>query len=341
MRIAVLRKLQYDLFYGFRLQFMKLSIIIPLYNADQFLERLIQTISAFTFKDFECIFIDNNSTDNSIAVLKDRLKTSNFEYQILSESNQGAGHARNTGIKNAKGEYLAFLDCDDIILPGKFEQDMEIFSNHDVDFVFCRAKRIYEDGRVIKHPIEGIVEGVNNPPSLGYVWLHNYFKLPGTGSMVVKRAIVENLGGFHASLTGEDAFLFIRLGMLYKGCFYDKVLFHYLRHGRSMTSKSYKWESKRPYRHFELRQNLYKDSIIQSDKKATRILKNQLQIDLMKLHQQGDDIKSILRREIRNDLKLSYLLFNPISLFINRRVSHIKFNPFYQIHQKLYSRIMG
>lgn len=312
----------------------KLSVIIPVYNGVPFLEKLIDTVTAFTFTDFQCIFIDNNSTDNSIATLKELLQKTSLDYLILSEEKQGAGHARNTGIKNAKGEYLAFLDCDDIILPEKFERDMKIFSNHDVDFVFCRAKRFYEDGRVIKHPIEGIDEGVNNPSSLGYIWLRNYFKLPGTGSLVVKRAIVESLGGFHTSLTGEDAFLFIRLGILYKGYFYDEVLFHYLRHSQSTTSSSNREKNSSLYRYFELRQNLYLDPIIQSNEKAMQILKEQLQTDLLKLQQLGDDINNLLRDEIQSDLKLSYLLFNPLSLFINRRVPHIKYNLFFQFKQK-------
>lgn len=317
---------------------MKLSVIIPVYNGALFLEKLIDTITAFTFTDFECIFIDNNSTDNSLATLKGLLQNTSLDYLILTEEKQGAGHARNTGIKYAKGEYLAFLDCDDIILPEKFEYDFEIFKEHAVDFVFCRAQRFYEDGRVIKHPIEGIVVGVNIPPSLGYIWLRNYFKLPGTGSLVVKRAIVENLGGFHTSLTGEDAFLFIRLGMLYKGYFYDEVLFHYLRHSQSTTSTSNTQKNSSLYRYFELRQNLYLDPIIQSNDKAMQILKEQLQTDLLKLQQIGDDIKVILKKEIQNDLKLSYLLFNPVSLFINRRVPHIKFNPFYQIDRKIFKK---
>ncbi|MGB3342513.1 MAG: glycosyltransferase [Aequorivita sp.] len=317
---------------------MKLSVIIPVYNAAPFLEKLIDTITAFTFTDFECIFIDNNSADSSIATLKELLQKTSLDYLILSEEKQGAGHARNAGIKNAKGEYLAFLDCDDIILPEKFERDMEIFSNHDVDFVFCRAKRIYEDGRMIKKPIEGVFEGINSPPDLGYIWLLNYFKLPGTGALVARREIVESLGSFHTSLTGEDAFLFIRLGMAYRGWFYDEVLAHYIRHKQSTTSISNRSENSRLRRYFELRQNLYNDLIIQSNEKAIQILGEQLQTDLLKLQQLGDDIKVVLKKEIRNDLRLSYLLFNPISLFINRRVPHIKYNPFYQIDRKIFKK---
>ena len=317
---------------------MKLSIIIPIYNGAPFLKKLIGTINAFTYTDFECIFIDNNSTDDSLVILKKLLQNTLLTYTILSEKNQGAGYSRNAGIKMAKGEYLAFLDCDDIILPEKFEYDLNILENTNVDFVFCRAKRIYDHGRVTLHPIMGFKEGINKPPSLGIIWLKNYFCLQGPGSLVARKSIVERLGGFHTSYTGEDAFLFIRMGLLFKGYFYDKTYFHYFRHKQSTISKSNKEENGSLKRYFQLRQNLFSDAVVRSNPKAMLILKEQLQIDLLKLQQSGNDIKPFLKNDKLKDLKLSYLLFNPLSLYINRRIPHIKYNPFYQIKTKFFKK---
>lgn len=316
---------------------MKLSIIIPIYNGALFLERLIQSITAFTFMDFECIFIDNNSTDDSLTILKELLQNASFNYSILTEEKQGAGHARNTGIKNAKGDYLAFLDCDDIILPEKFECDFNILKTHEVDFVFCRAQRFYEDGRIIAHPITRINEGINSPPSLGILWLQNFFLLQGTGSLVIKKNVVESLYGFHSSKTGEDAFLFIIMGLLYKGYFYDKTYFHYFRHPDSTISKSNKNESGSLKRYFELRQNLFNDEIVKNNPIALHILKDQLQTDLLKLHRLGDGVKELKGDKLRN-LELSAILFNPLSLFINRKIPHIKYNPFFQLDRKLFKK---
>lgn len=316
---------------------MKLSIIIPIYNGAPFLDKLIQTISAFTITDFECVFIDNNSTDNSVALLNKFLQSVPFDYSILKEEKQGAGFARNTGIKHAKGKYLAFLDCDDIIRPEKFEHDFNILAKHDVDFVFCRTKRFYQDGRALKHPTTAIKEGVNLPPSLGLAWLCNFFALQGTGSLLVKKSIVEKLQGFHSSLTGEDAFLFIRMGLLYKGYFYDKTYFHYFRHPDSTISKANKSENSALRRYFELRQHLYNDDIVKDNPIAMHILKEQLQTDILKLHRLGDNINTLKTEELQR-LKLSAILFNPFSLFINRRIPHIKYNPFFQLDRKLLKR---
>lgn len=312
-----------------------LSIIIPIHNGEPFLKKLNATISAFTFTDFECIFIDNNSTDNSISVLKELLKSSSFDYQILSESNQGAGHARNTGIKHSKGEYLAFLDCDDVILPEKFEYDFKILEEHDLDFVFCRAQRFYEDGRILNHPITEINVGMNYPPQLGLIWLKNYFTLQGPGSLVVKKSVVEKLGGFHTSLTGEDAFLFIKLGLEYKGYFYKKILFHYLRHKNSTISMSNKVDNGAVERYFELRKNLYIDPVIQQHSFAIHILKEQLQMDILRLHNGGKSFSSLKSDEKLAEMNFSKVLFNPASLFFNWYVPNIKYNPFFQIDRKV------
>lgn len=313
---------------------MKLSIIIPIYNGVSFFEKLIKSIDAFTFTDFECVFIDNNSTDNSVIALKNALQNVSFDYVILSENKQGAGHARNTGIKKAKGEYLAFLDCDDIILPEKFAQDFSVLEQHQVDFVFCRSERFYDDGRNLKNPITGIKEGINNPPTLGLLWLQNFFLLQGPGSLIAKKAVVEQLGSFHTSYTGEDAFLFIRMGLRFKGYFYDEAYFHYFRHEQSTISKSNENENGALNRYFELKQNLFADDIVRENLEAMEILAVQLQSDLLKLQQSGVDIKPFMENEKLKDLKLSNFLFNPLSLYINSKLSHIKYNPFYQIYRK-------
>ena len=317
---------------------MKLSIIIPIYNGVSFIEKMIDSINAFTFKDFECIFIDNNSNDDSLLILKRLLLNTNFNYLILSEEKQGAGHARNTGIKMASGEYLAFFDCDDVILPKKFEYDFQILEEYKVDFVFCRAKRFYEGGRILNHPIDGIIEGINNPPSLGLIWLKNFFCLQGPGSLVARKNIIEELGGFHTLYTGEDAFLFIRMGLLFKGYFYNKTYFHYLRHKESTISKSNKEKNGVLKRYFELRQNLFTDEIVRSNPLAMHILKEQLQIDLLKLQQSGTDIKTLMKNDRMEDFRPSFLLFNPLSLFINQRVSNIKYNPFFQLDRKFFKK---
>ena len=104
---------------------VKVSIIMPVYNAVDFLEKSISSIVNQTLNDVEIICVDDGSTDNSL----DKLEELKIEYdiiKIISQNNQGSGKARNTGLKNASGEYIAFLDADDIYLDS---QSLEIMYN--------------------------------------------------------------------------------------------------------------------------------------------------------------------------------------------------------------------
>ena len=90
----------------------KISIVMPVYNGAEFLEKSIESISKQTLKDVELICVNDGSTDNSLEVLNE-LKNRYPFIKIITQENQGSGAARNNGIKNATGEYVAFLDADD------------------------------------------------------------------------------------------------------------------------------------------------------------------------------------------------------------------------------------
>lgn len=91
-----------------------ISIIIPVYNAFSFMEKCLSSLEGQTSHNFEVIFIDDCSKDNSYSKLKESLKTYSFSYQILhNKKNEGPGTTRNIGVKHAKAKYITFLDADD------------------------------------------------------------------------------------------------------------------------------------------------------------------------------------------------------------------------------------
>ncbi len=98
----------------------KVSVIIPTYNRAHFLCEALDSALSQTFKDFEIIIVDDGSTDNTKQVLE---KYGSRIYYIYQE-NKGRAEARNTGIRRAKGEHIAFLDDDDIWLPNKLEKQV-------------------------------------------------------------------------------------------------------------------------------------------------------------------------------------------------------------------------
>ena len=108
---------------------MKVSIIIPFFNAQDYIERALKSAYNQTYKPIEVICVDNNSTDNSLKLVKELQKNYYEDLQILSESNQGASAARNKGLKHASGEWIQFLDSDDEIVKTKIEKQVQIIIN--------------------------------------------------------------------------------------------------------------------------------------------------------------------------------------------------------------------
>lgn len=89
-----------------------ISIIIPLYNKEHTIQKTLECVLNQTFQDFEIIIVDDGSTDKGVSLIKDKFNDSRI--RIISQENQGVSVARNTGIKNANGEWISFLDADDL-----------------------------------------------------------------------------------------------------------------------------------------------------------------------------------------------------------------------------------
>ena len=103
---------------------VKVSIIIPVYNAEDFLEETLSSVARQSFIDFECIIIDDVSTDNSLNIAK-KFSKKDSRFSVFQNSiNGGAGLCRNAGLKHAKGRYVAFLDSDDIWVTNKLEKQI-------------------------------------------------------------------------------------------------------------------------------------------------------------------------------------------------------------------------
>lgn len=98
---------------------LPLSVVIPVYNGEKYLEEAINSVLGQTFTDYELLIIDDGSTDSSIKIIQS-IKDSRIRL-LKNEKNQGVAYTRNVGLKEAKGEYLAWMDCDDLIEPNRLE----------------------------------------------------------------------------------------------------------------------------------------------------------------------------------------------------------------------------
>ena len=121
----------------------KISVILPIYNASSCIEETLNYILAQTFTDYEVICVDDGSTDNTLEVLKEYEKKDN-RIKVISQSNGGAGKARNTGLDNASGDYLAFLDADDLYDPDMLSKAYKKAVEGNADLVVWKCDR-YND----------------------------------------------------------------------------------------------------------------------------------------------------------------------------------------------------
>lgn len=130
-----------------------ISVVVPVYNASHYIEKTIQMVQAQTYTNWELILVDDCSKDDSVHKIEAFLQDERI-HLLKQETNQGAAAARNRGIKEAGGEYLAFLDADDVWLPEKLEKTIGFAKKNSANFVFTA----YEFGDEDANPTGKIVE---------------------------------------------------------------------------------------------------------------------------------------------------------------------------------------
>ena len=127
------------------------SVIMPLYNAEKFLPETIESVLNQSYRDWELIIVDDVSTDNSFEIAKRySLLDSRIKVLQLSENSGGPARPRNTGIREANGEYIAFLDADDVWESDKLSSQLEFLKDREKAFTSCRASQIDKNGRLIE-----------------------------------------------------------------------------------------------------------------------------------------------------------------------------------------------
>lgn len=124
---------------------LKISVIIPVYNAVQYLDKCIQSVQQQTLVEWEMIIVDDGSTDGS-GELCDKYSIQDARIVTIHQDNAGPGQARNVGLENARGEYIVFIDSDDYIEPEYFS----LLSKHTEDVVFIDINGVLPDGHVVR-----------------------------------------------------------------------------------------------------------------------------------------------------------------------------------------------
>lgn len=125
---------------------VKISVIIPVYNVEKYVEECLASVCSQSFKDIEILCIDDNSTDNSLAIIEKISKNDDRIKLFHNEKNMGLAYTRNVGLKNASGKYIAFIDSDDLYADGALKELFDLAESNNTDIVYFDAQCFFEDG---------------------------------------------------------------------------------------------------------------------------------------------------------------------------------------------------
>lgn len=134
---------------------VKISIIIPVYNVENYIERCIDSVLNQTISDFEVIIINDGSTDKSGQICDEYMKKDK-RIKVYHIENSGASRARNIGIKKSNGKYIAFIDSDDYIKENMYENLVNIADKENLDVVICNYNTVDKIGNIIGEPRHSI-----------------------------------------------------------------------------------------------------------------------------------------------------------------------------------------
>ena len=133
---------------------MKLSIIVPVYNVESYIRECLDSILRQTYMDFECIMINDGSTDKGAEICAEYVFRDK-RFRLISQTNKGLAMARKVALSQAQGEYIGFVDADDYIANDMFYSLMQTAINNDADVVICDWVRIGEKGTEEKRQYKG------------------------------------------------------------------------------------------------------------------------------------------------------------------------------------------
>jgi len=220
------------------------SIIMPIYNSSKWISDSIKSVVNQSFDNWELIIVNDGSTDNSVEIIQQYLNDKRIK--LFHQKNLGPANARNIGISNCNGEFLAFLDSDDIWLHEKLQIQLQFFeSNPHIGLVYSNYNLFYDNPK-LTFPLK--------QSNWFHTWPDNHrllvYDFIGILTVVVRTSIIKELGGFNENLFGtEDWDLWIKVAQFNKISKIEKVTASYRVHpdGLSQTAHNHFNQLKKVY----------------------------------------------------------------------------------------------
>ena len=210
------------------------SIIMPAYNAARYIDEAINSIVGQSYQMWECLIVDNGSSDNTFDIAKTYAQK-DARIQIIRTANNGPAAARNSACKVASGTYISFLDADDVWFSTTLSEQLVLLEKGH-DFVVGGAEYIDSSGKKMGR-IVLVPSFLNHYDSLSYLLLAPSNKIALTCAVAMRKSVFDRLGGFDESLANaEDWDLWLRAAWSCGVATVEKPLFFRRKHESSQTS---------------------------------------------------------------------------------------------------------
>lgn len=305
----------------------KISIIVPVYNVELYINKCINTILNQTFKNFELILIDDGSTDNSGEICDEYLEIDE-RVRVIHKENTGLSDARNVGINIAKGDYIGFVDSDDTINPKMYEILYNLCQEHNADISTCLIRTIdinkerrnnkeytnkvyiYSNKYAIKETYDGGISGYSSCNKLYRSYLFEDIKFP-------KGRIY------------EDASILYKLYMKSnKVVFIDKALYNYIHREGSITRSRF---SKKRFDIIEMYNEKY-EFMCNNYPEMCEKIKSMYYESLRNI---------IIDIVIENSTTKNYKYIRDVSRYIRRELKYILNNSLVSIQHKIWAILLA
>ena len=207
-----------------------ISVIIPIHNVDDFLDACLKSIVSQTYRDIEILCIDDCTLDNSVTIVKKYMRMDPRVRLINHETNRGLGGARNTGIREAKGEYITFVDSDDMLKQDMLEKLYHGITENDVDAAVCGVELFYNENATVA---QSTFHYIPKLPSRVYCVADHKERLtdvwPSAPNKLYKTSMIREFGcKFPEKLLYEDHFFFYNYFAHVKAFYYvDEAMYIY------------------------------------------------------------------------------------------------------------------
>ena len=297
------------------------SVVIPAYNAAQYVSEAIESALAQTYQNQEIIIVDDGSNDNTFELVSNKFGE---KVTLLKQKNAGPSSARNRGIMTSRGEYIAFLDADDLWLANKISEQVGLMEKYlDVGMVFGNAVTLKDGKKSEKSHFEE--EGLDEEYFGDRIYYKEAFKklfkknIIMTQTVMMRSSILEKSGGFDTDFHfAEDFLLWLNIARVTKIAYQPQVVAFRRKHANNLTNDPKKPIFNRP-RLYQKLMETHGDSLPKAGIDIySKMAKAWFQLGHYKLYNQGEiDVSKYFAKSliIKPTLKCAlYLLISKLGL---------------------------